>query len=96
MARRIKQHSDLSQRARDADILSAATTHAVKCRDALVELSNLVRNARLAQAYQVSLDLLALIQSAPEPLPRANIFSEIKVFVHPQTIVSLVLIIEIF
>ena len=79
MTRRMAEHADLAQRAKDAAILSTATSHAVECRDTLEELSQLVQGARLAETVAVSNKLEGLIRSAPEPLPRANIFVEIKV-----------------
>ena len=79
MTRRLAKQADLTQRAQDAAILSNATNHAVECRDALEELSELVRGARLAETVPVSNKLNGLIRTAPEPLPRANIFVEIKV-----------------
>jgi hypothetical protein len=85
VTRRLVKQADLSQRAKDAAILSTATSHAVECRDALEELSQLVQDARLAETAPVSSKLDGLIRTAPEPLPRANIFVEIKVCLSLQS-----------
>lgn len=80
ISRRLSQHSILAQRAKDAEVLKKATEHAFKCRDALQRLALIVSEARLAESTKVSLELERLIKEAPEPLPHANIFIEIKVW----------------
>lgn len=79
VSRRISSHVDLFQRTKDAEILSRASAYALRCRDTLTRLSKLVSEVRLAEANTTSRQLQELIHTAPEPLPRAKVFSEIKV-----------------
>jgi hypothetical protein len=64
---------------KDAEILERATTHAFKCRDAFQRLSAALHNAQLAESAAISEELEALLQDANDPLPRTDIFQEIKV-----------------
>ncbi|KAF8311340.1 hypothetical protein DL93DRAFT_2115966 [Clavulina sp. PMI_390] len=78
VSRRTAAHIDLFQRTRDAEVLSQAASHASQCREALVQLSKLVSEVRLSEANTTSLELQELLRTAPEPLPKAQIFSDIR------------------
>ncbi|KAF8324318.1 uncharacterized protein EI90DRAFT_3075846 [Cantharellus anzutake] len=71
-------HEAAAQEAKDAEVLAAATTHLLTCRDEMRRLSSLVSDSQLLDAVVTSRALAALLSNAPKPLPSTHVFRELQ------------------
>ncbi|KAG8684796.1 hypothetical protein FRC09_015141, partial [Ceratobasidium sp. 395] len=71
-------HSALAQRTSDANVLEAAVAYIARCRDEFKALSTLVEDGHLPAAVRKADEAQVLIQSAPRPLERSAVMSDLS------------------
>ncbi|KAG9097061.1 hypothetical protein FS749_007121 [Ceratobasidium sp. UAMH 11750] len=71
-------HSALAQRTSDAKVLETTVAYIARCRDEFKALSTLVEDGHLPAAVRKADEAQSLIQSAPRPLERSAVMSDLS------------------
>ncbi|KAG8679179.1 hypothetical protein FRC08_017149, partial [Ceratobasidium sp. 394] len=71
-------HSALAQRTSDAKVLETTVAYIAQCRDEFKALSTLVEDGHLPAAVRKVDEAQSLIQSAPRPLERSAVMSDLS------------------
>lgn len=75
----LTSHAALAQQTADARAQHGALAHLLQCREGLRDFTRLVEKGELADATKASASLEGIIASAPEPLSKSEILTDMKV-----------------